>query len=168
MMADTPIFALDASVFIEAKRRYYAFDIAPVFWENLIHHAQDSRLRSIDRVRRELEQGGNLLARWASSDFSHAFVSTDDERTMRAYGEVMTRVQGDDQYLSAAKSEFASGADGWLIAHAVAKGDTVVTQEELRPDARRKVPIPNICRDFNVAFVDTFEMLRRLGVRWTR
>jgi hypothetical protein len=30
------VYVLDADVFIEASRRYYAFDIAPKFWDSLI------------------------------------------------------------------------------------------------------------------------------------
>jgi len=57
-------------------------------------------------------------------------------------------------------------ADGWLVAYAKVKGCVVVTHELPSPDVRRKVPIPNVCRAFNVQFVDTFEMLRTLGVRF--
>jgi hypothetical protein len=52
------------------------------------------------------------------------------------------------------------------VAYAKVKGCFVVTHETLAPDAKRKVPIPNVCRAFNVPFVDTFEMLRTLGVRF--
>ena len=44
-------------------------------------------------------------------------------------------------------------------------GRVVVTHEQPAPDARRKVPIPNVCQAFNVPLVDTFEMLRTLGVQ---
>jgi len=33
---DRSVYVLDANVFIEAARRYYAFDIAPKFWDTLI------------------------------------------------------------------------------------------------------------------------------------
>lgn len=61
--------------------------------------------------------------------------------------------------------QFANGADGWLVAYARAKGHVVVTHEQLSADVRRKVPIPNVCNAFGVRYVDTFEMLRELGVR---
>ena len=48
-------YVLDSNVFMEAARRYYAFDIAPPFWESLVHHAANGRLESIDRVKQELE-----------------------------------------------------------------------------------------------------------------
>lgn len=49
-MTGEPPYVLDANVFIEAARRYYAFDLAPRFWESLEHHAANGRVRSIDRV----------------------------------------------------------------------------------------------------------------------
>ncbi|MCK4783673.1 MAG: DUF4411 family protein [Desulfobacteraceae bacterium] len=41
-----------------------------------------------------------------------------------------------------------------------------MTHEVLYPDIRRKVPIPNVCEAFGLSYVDTFEMLRELGVRF--
>jgi hypothetical protein len=79
----------------------------------------------------------------------------------------MTWVQDQNQYLAVAKADFANGADGWLVAYARAKACIVVTQEVAAPDARRKVPIPNVCQAFNVLFVNTFEMLRNLGVQFS-
>jgi len=167
-MARDPVFVLDASVFIEAARRYYAFDLAPRFWELLIQLAESGQIESIDRVRQELERGNDDLTKWASSEFHQAFASTDDQDVIASYGGIIQWVTSQPQFLDAAKAEFANGADGWLVAYAKARGRVVVTQEVPNPEVRRKVPIPNVCQAFNVAFVDTFEMLRRLGVRWTR
>ncbi len=77
----------------------------------------------------------------------------------------MSWVRDQTQFSNAAKANFASGADGWLVAYAVARRRIVVTHELPAPDARRKVPIPNVCEAFDVPFVDTFEMLRELGVQ---
>lgn len=52
------------------------------------------------------------------------------------------------------------------MAYAVAKGRVVVTHEVPKIDIKRKVPIPNVCEPFNVRYVDTFVMLRELGVRF--
>ncbi|MDO8872689.1 MAG: DUF4411 family protein, partial [Methanoregula sp.] len=46
-MTPHPIFLLDANVFIEAARRYYAFRIAPGYWDGLILHAGRGPVRSI-------------------------------------------------------------------------------------------------------------------------
>lgn len=164
---DATRYVLDANVFIEAARRHYAFDLAPKFWESLIHHAADGRIQSIDRIKQELERGKDDLATWASTEFSDAFASTDQEDVIESYTEVMSWVQAQDQFVDAAKADFATGADGWLVAYAKSKGRIVVTHEVVDPSIKRKVPIPNVCEAFGVSYVDTFEMLRQLGVRFS-
>ena len=72
------------------------------------------------------------------------------------------------QFTEAARTEFASVADGWLVAYAFVNGLIVVTHEEFAPDVKRKVPIPNLCVEFDVEFANTFEMLRTLGERFIR
>ena len=165
-MKDSPTFVLDANVFIEAARRYYAFDLAPRFWDCLVDHAKNGRIRSIDRVSHELERGKDKLATWVKSHFSHAFEMTDEPDVIETFGEIMRWVQSKPQFSLPAKKDFANGADGWLVAYAKVNGYVIVTHEILAPDARRKVPIPNVCMAFDVPFVDTFEMLRKLGVRF--
>ena len=109
---DDPAFVLDANVFITAKNDYYAFDLAPGFWDSLIQLAGNGRILSIDYVKEELERGKDPLAQWAKNDFSHAFISSDEEDVQEAYREIMTWVQGQEQFSDAAKADFARGADG--------------------------------------------------------
>jgi predicted nucleic acid-binding protein len=156
---------LDANVFIEASRRYYAFDLAPGFWQSLIYHAGNGDILSIDRVSDELKKGKDELANWVKQNFKDAFASTDDIDIAKLYAGIMNWVNNQGQFSDAAKADFAKGADGWLVAYARLHGHTVVTHEELAPDVRRKVPIPNVCHAFNVPYIDTFNMLRSLGVR---
>ena len=144
-MVSEPVFVLDANVFIEAARRYYAFDLAPAFWEKLVHYATNGRIESIDRVKLELDRGKDELAKWAGGPFAHAFACTGDQDIIDAYRDVIKWVNGQSQFLSVAKAEFASGADGWLVAYAKVKSRLVVTHEVVAADARRRVPIPNVC-----------------------
>jgi hypothetical protein len=95
-----------------------------------------------------------------------AFNPTDQEDVIRQFREMMEWVQGNDQFLNAAKAEFAAGVDGWLVAYSKVNVYTAVTHEVYAPDARKKVPIPNVCKEFDVRYVDTFKMLRDLGVRF--
>lgn len=164
---DGAAYVLDTNVFVEAARRYYAFDLAPPFWENLIRYAAKGRICSIDRVKQELERGKDELATWATSQFNDAFASTDEEDVTESYSEVMRWVQDQDQFLDAAKTNFATVADGWLVAYAKAREYIVVTHELPAADARKKVPIPNVCEALGVTYVDTFAMLRELGVRFS-
>jgi len=158
-------YVLDANVFIQAARHYYAFDIAPSYWQTLIDHAKNKQVLSIDRVKDELDRGRDDLDGWANDSFQEFFVSTSSEDVIVAYREVMAWSQGQAQFTDAAKAEFAGVADGWLVAYALAKGCIVVTHEQFNPTIRRRVKIPNVCQVFGIPFIDTFQMMRALGVR---
>lgn len=160
------VYVLDANVFIEASRRYYAFDLAPKFWESLIQLARNGNIKSIDRVKQELSRGHGELAQWVNTDFHEAFCATNQEEVFESYAKLVTWVQSQTQFSDAAKTEFASVADGWLVAYAMANDCVVVTHEVFSADIKRKVPIPNLCRAFHVDDVDTFKMMRDLGVRF--
>jgi len=158
-------YVLDANVFIEAARHYYAFDIVPSFWQMLIDHANNSLVLSIDRVKFELERGKDELAKWANGSFHEQFASTEEEDVIAAYRKIMVWSQGQAQFTPGAKAEFARVADGWLVAYALANVCIVVTREQFNSEAKARIKIPNVCRAFGVQYVDTFEMMRELGVR---
>ena len=65
-----------------------------------------------------------------------------------------------------AKDKFARKADGWLVACAQASNLTLVTKEVSNPYIKNRVSIPNVCEHFNVKYINTFDLLRQLGVRF--
>lgn len=161
-------FILDANTFIQAHRRFYAFDICPGYWDSLIWHQRHGNLCSIDRVADELRRGDDELSRWAIESLGEtAFMPTNDAETVARYADLIIWVQAQTQFLDYAKEQFAQVADGWLVAYAKRTAGTVVTLEEFDPNVRRRVPIPNVCRAFDVDFITTFEMLRSLNIRLT-
>lgn len=163
------VFLLDANVFIEAHRRYYALDLCPGFWECVVNYCQETRMLSIDRVRDKIA-GGDALSAWAKQAPDELFASSAQQSVADKFGEMMAWVQANDQFLTAAKAEFARVADGWLAAYAQVHGMVLVTHEEYAPNVRKKVPLPDVCRQFAVPYTDTFAMLRALEVRfgWVR
>lgn len=161
-----PAFVLDANVFIQAAREYYAFDLAPAFWDNLVDRANNGQVLSIDYVKKELERLNDELSVWAERKFGSAFASTNQQDVLECYAKIINWVQAQKQFLNYAISDFAKGADGWLIAYAMAKDCIVVTHEVLAIYAKKRVKIPNVCQAFNVSCMNTFEMLRILGMRW--
>ncbi len=166
-MTMPPRYVLDTNVFIEAARRYYAFDLAPSFWEVLVREGESGVVQSIDRVKAEIERGKDALEEWAKRDFHQWFASTDQADVIEAYGRTVVWANRHPQFTRGAKAEFsrAENADAWVVAYAVAKGCVVVTQEQLDPNVKVRIPIPNVCQAFTVQYVDTFQMLRDLGVR---
>lgn len=164
-MMTSGVFLLDANVFIEAARRYYAFDIVPSFWPKLVMAAETGRVITIDRVREEIVKNNDDLAQWLVDDFSTWIASSSTPEVVQAYGVIMQWVyDAKRSFISNAKSEFASGADGWLIAYALVQSCCLVTHEAYKPDIQRKVPIPNVCRAFGIPYVDTFALMRELSV----
>ncbi|GIV56945.1 MAG: twitching motility protein PilT [Candidatus Kapaibacterium sp.] len=160
-------YVLDTSVFIQAFRSYYHFDIAPGFWQALAKHAGAGTLLSIDRVKKEIENGKDELAKWTENHFHGSFENTADNQVLADYQRVIQWVMGQGQYTPAAKAEFADAdnADAWIVAYALARGCVVVTQEVAAPQAKRIIKIPDVCRAFSVPCIDTFEMMRKLGIK---
>jgi hypothetical protein len=163
-MPTSPTYLLDANVYVQAYQKYYAFDIAPKFWQALERLAHERRVISIDRIRSELEAQTDPLSTWACTACGHAFESTNDQAVFAAYAEMVNWVQSRD-FTPAAKSEFSSVADGWLAATAKARGYTVVTHEISEPNRKSRVKIPDLCKQFDVECVNGFEMLRAVGAK---
>ena len=162
-------FLLDANAFIEAKDRYYGFDICPGYWSSLLAQHDSKRLFSIDRIADELNEQDDVVKQWIENEVPATFFKkTEDQAVIDKFQEMVNWVYSQPQFTDAAKTEFASVADGWVIAYAAVNGLVVVTHEQFAPEAKRKVPMPNVCVEFDVEYVDTFSMLRELGERFIR
>lgn len=112
-------------------------------------------------------QGKDALKDWAKGAPSSFFCSSATPQVIASFRAMMTWVQSNPQFLQPAKTEFAQVADGWVAAYAQAHGAVLVTHEVFNPNTKRKVPLPNICKQFNVDCTDTFGMLRQLGVTFS-
>ncbi len=155
-------YLFDSNVFIEAKNRYYAFDICPGFWD-WIDHVHKMEAGTVIPVHRELVDKKDELSKWMKSRSTAAcFLSVDDPPTQKKFAEIAAFVQK-GQYKDPAKALFLSGADPWLIAKACTMEAIVVTQEVSAPYAKRKVPIPDVCSAFGVKCLNTFDALRTLS-----
>lgn len=161
------MYLLDVNVFIEAKNRYYAFDICPGFWDWVDKVIITKDILSIDKVYDELHKSNDELSEWIKKRKSSGLFSpTDDVETQRNLKNVVSFVQK-EKYIDSAKRKFFSGADPWLIAKAITIGATIVTHEVANPEAKSRIPIPNICGMLNIPFVNTFNMLRRHKASFT-
>ena len=164
-------YLLDSDVFIAAKNAYYAFDICPGFWKALIQEHARGRVQSIDQVRRELLAGHKEedLVQWVANDLPDGFfLDANGSDVSAAYAEIMLWVQRNPRFFDRTKAKFATEADGWLAAYSMVHKTVVVTNEQPRPDSRTRVPLPDVCVQFEVLHKDTFAMLRDLGARFDR
>jgi len=157
-------YLLHANAFIEAKERYYGFDICPGYWSSLLAQHDSRRLFSLDRIADELNEQDDIVKQWIRDEVPDTFFKkTEDQAVIDKFQEMVNWVYSQPQFTDAARTEFASVADGWVVAYAAVNRLVVVTHEQFAPEAKRKVPMPNVCVEFDVEYVDTFSMLRGRG-----
>ena len=161
-------YVLDSDTFIRANRIYYPFDFAKPFWNGLIKYAEDGIICSIDKVFNELKIGDDELSEWSISKFKPYFVTTESNEIITIYQSIIGWVQQQDQFYQNAKDEFfeIDNADSWLISFALRNNLTIVTHEIYNPDIKKKVPIPNVCKAFNISYIEVFQMLRDLRFKF--
>lgn len=160
-------FLLDTNVFIQAKNTYYSFEICPGFWSSVLGRFKSGDLFSIERVRDELVHLKDELSEWVTNEVPDDFFrEITEESVQQQYREIILWVNRNPQFQDTAKADFASGADGWLLAYAAVNSVAIVTQEQYKKDIRNRVPIPNVCMEFGIEYTDTFLMLKDLGIQF--
>ena len=158
-------FWLDSNVFIEGKKGPYGFDLAPRFWTLIDELIEDGRISCPIQVYQELLDGQDEITNWAKERKNTALFATpnipvqEEFRTVCSY--VIQRYPDNGP-----RRRFLRRADPWVIAHAIAQGGIVVTLESRDPPNSQKVKIPNVCDNFPVECINTYDMLRQLGVSW--
>ena len=158
-------FLIDTNSIIEAKDFFYAFDICPGFWNALLRHHELGEVYSIDHVKSELTDGKDILVRWAKKMPKGFFLPTTTVDVVNEYATIIQWVQENYERQDAVSS-FAAKADGWLIAYAKVHGFTIVSEEKLNLDMKKRVANPNVCLQFGVPYCNVFEMLRRTKVKF--
>lgn len=163
-------YLLDTNTFIQAKNSYYAFDIAPSFWTQLLEKLKQGQLAVIDAVSDEIKQGNDELKEWfgeqitAQADQIKILKAKEDATVLATYREIAQRVTMNQVYKDTEKARFFRGADPWLIASAKSWGAVVVTCETLSGVGTTKVKIPDICQQTGVTFVDLYTAMRVMQI----
>ncbi len=157
-------YLLDANTYIQAKNQYYGMDICPAYWDWLDQQFELGLVASIDMVGRELKAGNDALVNWVKDRPDH-FIQNDDDATQAAFTEIIAFVTTGDFNLGN-RDNFLAGADPWIIAKASTINATVVTHESRLDPKTRKVKIPNICQQFKVPCMNTFQFLRELQAQF--
>ena len=157
-------YLLDSNTYIQAKNFYYGMDICPAYWDWLDQQFQLGTVASVDMIAKELKDGNDELAQWVKDRPEH-FINNDDDETQSVFTEIVQAVVAGD-YNPANRDNFLAKADPWIIAKAKTIGATVVTNESLAVQNTKKVKVPNICHQFDVPCLNTFQFLRELEARF--
>ena len=150
-------YCWDTSAWIHSWVRTSPPDIFVTLWQRVDAEIAAGSIVCPEEVYVELErQEGDTLPAWIKERRTNLVVPLADE--------VQDRVTA----IGAAFPPFVAGdsdsnfADPWVIALAMARGLTIVTQER-RPGSPDSPTIPRVCTHFGVEFVNTFEFMRREG-----
>ena len=160
------MYVLDTNVFIDAANAYYAFDLAPGYWEFLVQLFDSHHAVSIEPVYDELDSASDddPLKAWAKRNRQH-FVDL-DPHVFGCYQPVMDWA-GAQNYTASAINQFRNVADSWIVAYALANNWVVVTHEKSAPKSKNRIKIPDACAGVGVTCATPFEMLRQRGMSLT-
>ena len=118
---------------------------------------------SIEKVGDEIQAIADKLAYWAT-DRGDDFFLKPDARLLPALSTVSAWAAG-QSYEPAAVNTFLLVADYYLVAHALAHGQTVVTHE-IASTSTKKIKIPDACIGLGIKCVTPYEMLRTERARF--
>ncbi|MGE0587741.1 MAG: DUF4411 family protein [Cyclobacteriaceae bacterium] len=164
------VYVVDSNFFIQAHRASYPLDVATSFWDKVKQLAQQGKIISIDKVKKEIFDHQDELKDWCENNLPADFFKETTE-FVTSYAQIVEWANSrSGHYNPTALAEFlgADEADAWLVsfAHADVANRILVTHEKSQPDRKNKVKIPEACAPFEISYVDTIEMLRRLGERF--
>jgi predicted nucleic acid-binding protein len=153
-------YCLDTNVFIEAWNKYYSQELCPDYWNLLESLAEQKTIFCPVEVRYEIEQIDDELAAWVKRR-PYLFKDVTDRvnHHMRSIMSTYPRLVD--------STRKRSMADPWVIAHAIAENAVVVTKEVPAGDHTPRVKIPDVCNALGVAWMNDFDFLDTIGVRFS-
>lgn len=154
-------FILDTNVFIEAWNKYYSPSVCQDYWQVIETLAQKGVVRIPEQVYDELEDKDDDLFNWIKA--RPVLIETVTEGVQQK----MSTLLADNVAKNIVNNNRRRNlADPWVIAHAMENGHTVVTKEILT--GRDHDPrIPDVCAKFNVPYLDDFQFIQQVGMKFT-
>ena len=156
-------YLFDANVFIRSKNEMPP-ELWPTFWIRIVDLIKTGCIYTSIKVKEEIDRGNDELAQWMKDNAPDSFYYPVDAMVLGKYAELQNWAYNTAQFTSDALQEFASVADAYLVATAVAKGMMIVTYEKSSPNSKRRVKIPDACMAMKVDFCDLNGVFRELGV----
>ena len=159
-------FAIDTNILVSCHRQIYPFDMAPAFWRQLTEKG-GQKVILIDKVREEILRNDDKLSDWLKENGdSFTIKKVDTLPVIQCYSKIITVIKRNEKYKESAKADFASVADSWLCAYAMAYDEVIVTSEKYEPEIKKKIKIPNVCKEFNLQYISLLQFMRELDIRF--
>lgn len=156
-MEKTPKYAVDTCSFTILKR-VYPLDVAPGAWDAISEMADSGIIISSQEIYLELEAQDDGVFEWARNH-QHVFLPLEDAIQTKAI-----EILRDFPNILDLR-QLKSSADPFLIATAIVKSCSVVTEEQPTGPGSKIVKIPNVCRSLNIKCMSLLELMRAEGIR---
>ena len=165
-------YLIDSNSLITPFEKYYPFDFAKRFWEQLETNIAKGNIVILDMIKSEITKKKDELSDWMNDLTISDCIDHRNKEIIEIYRQVLEGIKNDDCYKDTALNDWANinSADPWLVATAKVNNYTIVSFETpnkglnaANPSKRPK--IPDIAADFDVEVVDLFAMMRALGFK---
>lgn len=157
-------YLFDTNIFVESKKNL-PMDVWPTFWTKMVELINSGTIHSIDKVKDEIDKGGDELTDWIHNNAPRGFFLTQDITVMTKLAETITWAQNCTvRFSQSAIFDYTNVADSYLVATAAARNMVLVTYEKSNPQRRNRVMIPDACYAIGVRSCDLNTALRELGV----
>lgn len=160
-------YLLDTNFFLDSSLRYYQNDFFPDFWKWLKYSAQKPSIRTIKRVKEELNRKNDFISNFIKGMPRDFFI--DETKYLERYREVILTSQEMD-FNPTAQEKFAEEhrADAWLLAVALTDDFIIVSNEKI-PDKKEKknIKIPRMCDKLKIPCIDIFEFIKKQGLEFS-
>jgi Domain of unknown function (DUF4411) len=156
-------YCLDANVLIQAWQKYYSPKVCPSYWDLLSSLGAENKIFMPVIVYEEIIRTDDDLSNWLKS--SDIPIRKIDEQVAKCLQDIYS--SNPDHKFLVDNTKARSLADPWVIAHAMNEKAIVVTKEEkVTALNSMKIKIPNVCDNMNVPWINDFQLIRELGIRF--
>ena len=156
-------YCLDANVLIQAWQKYYSPKICPDYWELLDYLGTQDIVFMPEMVYDEIVRTDDDLSNWLKT--SKIPIKKIDEQVTKCLKDIYSADPNHKFLVDNTKAR--SLADPWVIAHALRENAAVVTKEEkVTALNSTRIKIPNVCDKMNVSWMNDFQLIEELGIKF--
>ncbi len=156
-------YCLDANVLIQAWQKYYSPRICPTYWDMLDYLGTQNIIFMPEMVYDEIVRTDDELSEWLKT--SQIPIKKIDEQVTKCLKDIYSADPNHKFLVDNTKAR--SLADPWVIAHALREKAVVVTKEEkVTALNSTKIKIPNVCDKMNVTWINDFQLIEELGIKF--
>ncbi len=156
-------YCLDANVLIQAWQKYYNPKICPDYWNTLIELGKQNKIFLPELVYEEITKTEDELSKWLKA--SKIPIEKISESVTICLQKIYAADPEHKKLVDNIRGR--SLADPWVIAHAMDKNAIVVTKEHKETALNSKrIKIPNVCENMRIKWIDDFEFIVEVGIKF--